>query len=222
MLAMNESTSTLDFYTFGSTNGHKVAIALEELGLAYEVHTVNVFAGEGQTPEFLALNPLGKIPVIRDRTADLVVTESDAILLYLADKVGRLVPPSGKERTRAIELLFLQASFQGPMFGQRMYFSVFSSETVPSAIRRYDEQGAIVDRLVDHLLSGRRYFLGDQFSIVDIAFYGWYFASKAAGFEFEQHENLVGWFERVGARPAVARGVTIPSPLPQLPQRKRV
>ena len=219
---MNDaSTSTIDLYTFGSTNGHKVAIALEELGIAYAVHTVNVFAGEGQSPEFLALNPLGKIPVIRDRAADLILTESDAILLYLADKVGRLVPPSGKERTRAIELLFLQASFQGPMFGQRMHFSIFSSETLASAIRRYEEQGASVDRVTDRLLSGRSYFLGDEFSIVDIAFYGWYFASKSAGFEFEQHESLSAWFERVGARPAVARGVTIPTPLPPLPPRKR-
>ena len=214
-------TPAIDLFTFGSTNGHKVAIALEELGLSYEVHTVDVFAGEGQTPEFLALNPLGKIPVIRDRTADLVLTESDAILLYLADKVGRLVPPSGKERLRAIELLFLQASFQGPMFGQRMYFSVFSTETAPYAIRRYEEQGAIVDRLVDHLLSGRRYFLGEDYSIVDIAFYGWYFASRSAGFDFDQHVNIKGWFERVGARPAVARGVTVPKPLPRFPPRKR-
>lgn len=222
MLAMHDApTAPLDFFTFGSTNGHKVAIALEELGLAYEVHTVNVFAGEGKTPEFLALNPLGKIPVIRDRDVDLVLTESDAILLYLADKVGRLVPPSGRERTRAIELLFLQASLQGPMFGQRMYFSVFSTETVPSAIRRYEEQGAVVDRLVDHLLSGRSYFLGDAFSIVDIAFYGWYFASTSAGFGFEEHENLTRWFRCVSERPAVARGVAIPSPLPRLPPRRR-
>src|SRR4051794_19319254 len=99
---------------------------------------VNVFAGEGRTPAFLALNPAGKIPVIRDRETGLVVTESNAILLYLADKVGRLVPASGADRTRAVELLFLQASLQGPMFGQRMHFSVFSNETVPYAIRRYE------------------------------------------------------------------------------------
>jgi len=211
----------LEFFTFGSTNGHKVAIALEELGLPYEVRTVNVFAGEGQSPEFLAINPTGKIPVIRDREADLILTESDAILLYLADKVGRLVPPSGKERMRAIELLFLQASLQGPMFGQRMHFSVFSAETVPYGIRRYEEQGEIIDELVDHLLSGRSYFLGSEYSIVDIAFYGWYFAAKRAGFDFTQHTNLDEWFERVGSRPAVARGVTIPSRLPKLPPRKR-
>jgi GSH-dependent disulfide-bond oxidoreductase len=211
----------IELFTFGSTNGHKVAIALEELGLPYEVRVVNVFAGEGRSPEFLAINPAGKIPVIRDREADLVLTESDAILLYLADKAGRLVAPSGKERMRAIELLFLQASLQGPMFGQRMHFSIFSAETDPYGIRRYEEQGEIIDKLVDHLLSGRSYFLGSEYTIVDIAFYGWYFAAKSAGFTFEQHANLAEWFERVSARPAVARGVTIPSSLPKLPPRKR-
>jgi GSH-dependent disulfide-bond oxidoreductase len=210
-----------DLYTFGSTNGHKVAIGLEELGFAYEVHTVNVFAGEGRTPELLALNPLGKIPVLRDREAGIVLTESDAILLYLADKAGRLVPASGKPRTRAIELLFMQASLQGPMFGQRMHFSVFSSETVPYAIRRYEEQGELVDDVVDRLLDGRSYFL-DDYSIVDIAFYAWYVAAAAAGFSFAARANLERWFERVGARPAVARGITIPTTLPKLPPRKRV
>jgi GST-like protein len=212
----------IELFTFGSTNGHKAAIALEELGLPYQVRAVNVFAGEGRSPEFLAINPAGKIPVIRDLETDLVLSESDAILIYLADKVGRLLPSSGKERTRALELLFLQASLQGPMFGQRMHFSIFSSETVPYAIRRYEEQGEIIDALVDRLLSGGPYFLGAAYSVVDIAFYSWYFAAKAAGFEFDTHPNLSAWFERVSVRPAVARGVTVPSPLPKLPPRKRV
>lgn len=218
---MNVAThGKLELFTFGSTNGHKVAIALEELGFVYDLHTVNVFAGEGRSPEFLALNPAGKIPVLRDREADLVLTESDAILLYLADKAGRLVPAAGSQRTRAIELLFLQASLQGPMFGQRMHFSVFSAETIPYGIRRYEEQGETIDRLVDQLLSGREYFLGAEYSIVDIAFYAWYFASRTAGFEIKRHPNLHSWFERVSMRPAVARGVTIPRPLPELPPRK--
>lgn len=215
-----QATAPLELFTFGSTNGHKAAIALEELGFAYRVHTVNVFAGEGRALDFLAMNPAGKIPVLRDREADLVLTESDAILLYLADKAGRLVPAAGKDRTRAIELLFLQASLQGPMFGQRMHFSLFSGETVPYAIRRYEEQCALIDDLVEQLLSGRRYFLGSEYSIVDIAFFSWYFASRAAGFETGQHANLNAWYERVRARPAVARGVMIPAPLPELPPRK--
>jgi GST-like protein len=211
----------IELFTFGSTNGHKVAIALEELDLPYEVRAVNVFAGEGRSPEFLAINPAGKIPVIRDREADLVLTESDAILLYLAEKAGRLVPPSGRARTRALELLFLQASLQGPMFGQRMHFSIFSSETIPYGIRRYEEQGEIIDGLVDHLLSGGDYFLGAEYSIVDIAFYAWYFAAQTAGFQFDERRNLRAWFERVAARPAVLRGVTVPNPLPPLPARRR-
>ncbi|HKO50102.1 MAG TPA: glutathione S-transferase family protein [Polyangiaceae bacterium] len=212
----------MDFYTFGSTNGHKVAIALEELGFSYQVHTVNVFAGEGRTREFLAINPAGKIPVLRDNEADLVLTESDAILLYLADKAGRLVPSAGTERMRAVELLFLQASLQGPMFGQRMHFSLFSAEAVPYGIRRYEEQGEHIDALVDLLLSGRSYFLGSEYSIVDVAFFSWYFASMAAGFAIGRHANLDAWFKRVSARPAVARGVAIPSPLPELPPRRVV
>ncbi|HKP57214.1 MAG TPA: glutathione S-transferase family protein [Polyangiales bacterium] len=211
----------IELFTYGSTNGHKIAIALEELELPYEVRSVNVFAGEGRTDAFLALNPTGKIPVIRDRDADLVLTESDAILLYLADKVGRLVPRSGKARVRALELLFLQASLQGPMFGQRMHFSVFATDAVPYAIRRYEEQGDIIDRLVDRLLTGRDYFLGADYSIVDIAFYGWYFAAHWAGFTFDQYPNLKPWFDRIGARPAVARGVQIPTTLPNLPPRRR-
>ena len=211
----------IELFTYGSTNGHKVAIALEELGLPYEVRSVNVFAGEGRSAAFLAINPTGKIPVIRDHDTDLVLTESDAILLYLADKAGQLVPRSGKQRIRALELLFLQASLQGPMFGQRMHFSVFASETIPYAIRRYEQQGDTIDELVDHLLTGRDYFLGAHYSIVDIAFYGWYFAARSAGFTFDRYPNLKPWFDRVSARPAVSRGVTIPSGLPELPPRKR-
>lgn len=212
----------IELFTYGSTNGHKVAIALEELGLPYAVRVVDVFAGEGRTPGFLAINPTGKIPVIRDHQTGIVVTESDAILLYLADKAGRLVPASGKERVRAIELLFLQASLQGPMFGQRMHFSIFAAEHVPHGIRRYEEQGDIIDKLVDHLLAGRSYFLGPEYSIVDIAFFGWYFTARCAGFTLDQHANLAGWFDRVGQRPAVERGVTIPTGLPSFPPRKRL
>lgn len=123
---------------------------------------------------------------------------------------------------RAIELLFLQASLQGPMFGQRMHFSLFAPETIPYALRRYEEQAERVDQLVDRLLADRAYFLGAAYSIVDIAFFAWYHAAHAAGFAFDHRPHLAAWFARVGARPAVTRGVTIPSPLPRLPPRKRV
>jgi len=151
----------IELFTYGSTNGHKVAIALEELGLPYETRTV-------------------------------------------------------------IELIFLQASLQGPMFGQRMHFSLLAPEVLPYAIRRYEEQGDIIDRLTDRLLTGRDYFLGADYSIVDIAFYAWYLAAEHVGFGFHQHRHLAAWFERVGARPAVKRGAAVPAKLPPLPKRRRV
>jgi GST-like protein len=211
----------IEFYSHGSPNGHKVSIALEELEIPYETRGVNVFAGEGQSTEFLSLNPAGKIPVIRDTESGAVVTESNAILLYLADKAKRLVPGAGLERIRAIELLFLQASLHGPMFGQRSHFGMFGPEVVPYAIRRYEEQGEIFDKLADTLLSGRSYFLGASYSIVDIAFYGWYFAANKSGYGFSSKANLSGWFKRVSDRPAVQRGITIPTALPDLPPLRR-
>lgn len=210
----------LHLYTHGTPNGHKVTIALEELGEAYESHVIDIFAGEGQSPSFLALNPTGKIPVLRDTESDLVLTESNAILLYLADRAGRLVPKAGHERLRAIELLLLQASLVGPMFGQRSHFSLFCEQHVAYGMQRYEEQGEIIYGLTDKLLAGRDYFLGSGFSIVDIAFVGWYHAANKT-FPFAEHANLQRWFDRVMARPAVARGVSLPSALPALPPRKR-
>lgn len=210
----------IELYTHPSPNGFKVTIALEELGLPYVVRPINVFAGEGQAPSFLALNPAGKIPIIRDN--GLVLTESDAILLYLADKAGRLIPSSGPDRLRAIELLFLQASLQGPMFGQRTHFSLFAPESVPYGIRRYEEQCEVIDALLARTLAHNDYFLGPDYSIVDIAFYGWYAASLQCGFDLDAHPPLAQWFERLSARPAVVRGLAIPGPLPTLPPRRRL
>jgi GSH-dependent disulfide-bond oxidoreductase len=205
-------------YTHGTPNGHKVTIALEELGQSYESHVIDIFAGEGQDPSFLALNPAGKIPVLRDTESDLVLTESNAILIYLADRAGKLVPKNGRERLRAIELLLLQASLVGPMFGQRSHFSLFSEQHVVYGIQRYEEQGEIIYGLTDKLLAGRDYFLESGYSIVDIAFVGWYHAANKT-FPFGNHANLQNWF--VMARPAVARGVNLPSALRALPPRKR-
>src|SRR4051794_23529239 len=150
----------ITLFTHGTPNGVKIAIALEEMGLPYRAELVEVFSGAGQKPEFLALSPAGKIPAIRDEDTGAVVFESNAILLYLAEKSGKLLPPDKKRRHEVDELLFLQASLQGPMFGQRMHFSFFAPETVPYAIRRYEEQGNTIDAVVEHLLAGKDFFLG--------------------------------------------------------------
>lgn len=209
----------ITLYTHGTPNGIKIAIALEEMDLAYEVRLVDIFAGEGQRPEFLAMSPAGKIPAIRDNDNGNIVYESNAILLYLAEKSGKLFPASPSARLEMMQLLFLQASLQGPMFGQRAHFSMFAPETVPYAIQRYEDQGETIDALVDRLLGEKAFFLGDDLSIVDVSFFGWYFPANRSGFLTDRYAGLKAWFDRMNARPSVGRGVEATPTFP-LPPRK--
>ncbi len=212
----------IELFTHGTANGHKIAIALEELELPYQVKAVNVFAGEGQQPWFQKISPAGKIPAIRDTQNGEAVFESNAILLYLAEKAGKLLPSGASDLMRAMQLLFLQASLVGPMFGQRAHFNCFAPETVPYGIRRYDEQGEIIHALLDRLLQDRAFFLGRDYSIVDIAFFPWLSTMSRLGFPFEKHAALHSWFERVAARPAVIKGLGIPTGIQNLPPRKQL
>ncbi len=212
----------IELFTHGTANGHKIAIALEELELPYQVKAVNVFAGEGQQPWFQKISPAGKIPAIRDTQNGEAVFESNAILLYLAEKAGKLLPSGASDLMRAMQLLFLQASLVGPMFGQRAHFNYFAPETVPYGIRRYDEQGEIIHALLDRLLQDRAFFLGRDYSIVDIAFFPWLSTIIRLGFPFEKHAALHSWFERVAARPAVIKGLGIPTGIQNLPPRKQL
>jgi GST-like protein len=211
----------IELFTHGTANGHKIAIALEELGLPYEVRAVNVFAGEGQQPWFLDISPAGKIPAIRDTDNGQAVFESNAILLYLAEKTGKLFPSDASDRTRAMQLMFLQASLVGPMLGQRAHFNYFAPETIPYGIRRYDEQGEIIHALLDRLLQNRAFFLGRDYSMVDIAFFPWLSAMVKLEFPFEKHAALYSWFERVAARPAAIKGLGIPTGIQNLPPKKQ-
>ena len=209
----------ITLHTHGTPNGHKVSIALEELALPYEVRMVEVFKGAGQTPEFLAMNPLGKIPVIEDSETGAVVFESNAILQYLADKTGRLLPDEPSTRLRATQLMYVQASLQGPMFGQRAWFAMFGPDYVPDAIRRYELQGETIDATMERLLNDRPYLLGAEYSIVDIAFFGWYYLANRSAFNANWGTRLREWFARINDRPAVQRGVMSPPGVP-LPQRR--
>lgn len=201
-------------YSFGSPNPHKVSIALEELGLDYETKIVNVHEGAQFQEEFEGLNPNAKIPVIVDHETGQTIYESNAILIYLAEKTGKLLPSSGVERDEAIQLLFLQAASVGPMFGQRAHFSLFAPEKPQYAVDRYVKEAKRLEALLETLLEDREYFLKSGYSIVDIAFYGWVNTAVAMGFGIADHHNLSDWYERVSARPAVAKGLTIPLPLP--------
>ena len=209
----------ITLYTHGTPNGVKIAIALEEMNLAYKVKLVDIFAGETLTPEFKAMNPAGKIPVIQDSDTGDTVYESNAILMYLAKKSGKLLPPANAPAHKLDQLLFLQASLQGPMFGQRAHFSMFGPEHVPYAISRYEEQGAIIDDLMDELLSGHDYLMGDMMTIADISFYGWYVFARRSDFVPSKCKNLVTWCNRMAAREGVIKGLAA-TPTNPLPERR--
>lgn len=203
----------ITLYAHGSPNPHKVSIALEELALPYEVNVIDTWQGEQFNSEFTALSPNSKVPVIVDHETNHTVFESNAILLYLAEKTGTLFPMSSHQRWQGLQLLFFQASSIGPMFGQRAHFSLFSPEEVPYAIERYSNEGDRLTSVLETLLEGRDYFL-DEYSIVDIAHFGWLWCSIHQGFLLDKYPSLNAWFHRIAARPAVNKGVKIPLELP--------
>lgn len=212
----------ITLYASGSPNPHKVAIALEELGLAYETFVVDTHAGAQFEPSFTAISPNAKVPVIVDRETGRTVWESNAILIYLAEKTGRLLPADPAERSEALQLLFFQAASIGPMFGQRAHFTLFAPEKPAYAVERYEREGARLEAVLEGLLQNRDYFLASGWSIVDIAFYGWVHTAVAMGFAIDAYPRLSAWFARVSERPAVRRGVTVPSPLPDFSGFRRV
>lgn len=209
----------LTLYTHNTPNGHKIAIALEELGLAYRLVRVNVHAGAQFAPDFVQMNPNAKVPVLADDETGVTLAESNAILLYLAEKTGRLMPVDAAGRAKLLELLFFQAASIGPMFGQRAHFALFAPEQVDYAIARYDAEG---DRLYGVLEAylGQKDWLLDGYSIADIAVFGWVNAIIAMGLGVAGYPVLAAWVDRMLARPAVVRGLAIPDRLPAFGPRR--
>jgi GSH-dependent disulfide-bond oxidoreductase len=203
----------LKLYAHGSPNPHKVSIALEELGLPYETKIVDIPNGEQFSPEFIQLNPNSKVPVLVDDETGHTLYESNAILLYLAEKTGQLFPTNLEQRWKGLQLLFFQAASIGSMFGQRAHFSLFAPEKPSYAVGRYHKEGDRLTNVLESLLTGREYFL-ENYSIVDIAHFGWLWCSTHQGFSIQFYPNLSAWFDRIAARPAVQKGVTVPLPLP--------
>ncbi|MGO4339391.1 glutathione S-transferase family protein [Labrys sp. KB_33_2] len=199
------------FYTSTSPNGYKVAICLEELGLSYRVFVVNLSKGEQRASKFLALNPNGRIPVIFDHKTDQVLFESGAILLYLAETSGRLIPVSGAKRWDVINWLFLHSAAIGPALGQRVNFSIFAKDKIPNVINHFVDETERLYGILNERLCDRQFLCGD-YSIADIANFGWLHIAKLTGFSFDKFEALSAWYERVAARPAVARGLAVPEP----------
>ena len=200
----------IDLYTAATPNGWKASIALEELGLPYELHALDLGAGEQKRPEFLAINPNGRIPAIVDRDeGDFAVFESGAILVYLAEKTGRLLPADAKGRSRVMQWLMFQMGGVGPMMGQANVFTRYFPEKLPSVIERYRREGRRLFEVLDGHLADREWLAGD-YSIADIANWSWVHTHEWPGIEVDGLENLRRWIDAIAARPAVQKGVATP------------
>ena len=203
----------IDLYTAATPNGWKVSIALEELGLPYRVHAIRLEKLEQKEPWFLALNPNGRIPVIVDRAnSDFAVFESGAILLYLAEKTGRLLPAEPKARSVALQWLMFQMGGVGPMQGQANVFFRYAPEKIPYAIERYQKETRRLYTVLDARLRDHEYLAG-EYSIADIATWPWVSIHAWSGVEIADLPALASWVERIAARPAVQRGRAVPAPV---------
>ena len=198
----------IELYFFPSPNGLKVAIMLEECGLPYEVHTVNIGRGEQFRPDYLALNPNNKIPTIVDRDRGISAFESGAILIYLAEKSGPFLPTRLQERSRVITWLFWQVSGLGPMAGQAHHFRAFAPEPVPYGIERYTQEVNRLYGVMEQQLSDSAYLAG-EYSIADIACWPWVVPHERQGQNLNDFQNLKRWFETIRDRPGVQRGFAL-------------
>jgi GST-like protein len=200
----------IDLYTFTTPNGRKASIMLEEVELPYNVHKIDITKNEQFTPEFVAINPNSKIPALVDRDTGITVFESGAILIYLAEKTGKLLPTNDKERFQVLSWLMLQMGSVGPMFGQLNHFKKFAPEKIPYAIERYEKETLRLYSVLDTQLAEREYLCGD-YSIADIATYPWVAIYEFQGLTLDNHPNLKRWVETMQQRPAVQRGMAVPA-----------
>jgi GST-like protein len=211
----------IQLYSLPTPNGVKVSIALEELGLPYEPHLVDILKNESHLPEFRALNPNGKIPAIVDPDGPggkpIGLFESGAILLYLSDKTGKLVPADPARRYEAIQWVFFQMGGIGPMFGQVGFFHKFAGKDYEDKrpLERYRDESKRLLQVMDARLDGRQWFMDDDYTIADISMVGW--VRNLIGFygardlvAFDDLKHVPGWLDRCLARPAVQRGLEIP------------
>lgn len=200
----------IDLFTAATPNGHKVSIMLEELGLDYRVHALNLGTLEQKSAAFLAINPNGRIPAIVDRDADdFAVFESGAILIYLAEKTGRLLPGERKARSRVMQWLMFQMGGVGPMQGQANVFTRYFPQHIPAAIQRYQRETRRLYEVMDSHLRQHDYLAG-EYSIADIATWPWVRIHNWSGVSLDGLQYLSSWLQRVGQRPAVQRGVAVP------------
>lgn len=209
---MTDQTKPIELHYWPTPNGWKVSILLEELGVPYETHFVNIGAGEQFKPEFLAISPNNRMPAIVDPEGPggepISVFESGAILQYLGRKFGRFYPSDERARVAVDEWLFWQVGGLGPMAGQAHHFRQYAPEKIQYGIDRYTNEVNRLYGVMNKRLEGRDHLAG-EYSIADIASYGWVVPHKNQGQDLEDFPNLKRWFEAIGARPAVERGVAL-------------
>ncbi|GIC79401.1 glutathione binding-like protein [Moritella sp. F3] len=212
--------SKIQLYSLGSPNGIKIPIALEEIGMSYDAHTVDILKGEQFSEDFLKINPNGKIPAIIDTDGPcgqaIPIMESGAILLYLAEKSGKLIPQNPAARCEVIQWLFFQASAVGPMFGAFGHFHTYSKEKCdhPYPEARFETETKRLLFILDERLQGRTYIVADEYSIADIAIFPWViwldmFYKASEQLELESFTHVISWVKRCSARPATIRGFDV-------------
>lgn len=206
----------IELYTWGTPNGRKVSIMLEECGLPYRVHTINIGKDEQFTPEFVAINPNSKIPAIVDpRGPDgkpMTLFESGAILVYLAGKTGRFLPLSTRGKYEALQWLMFQMGGVGPMFGQAHHFLRTAKEQVPYGMERYGKETRRLYGVMDKHLAATPFLAAGEYTIADIATYPWVARHEWHKVDLAGFPNVRRWYDTIGRRPAVGRGMAVPVP----------
>jgi GSH-dependent disulfide-bond oxidoreductase len=210
---LHRRNAVIDLYTWGTPNGRKVSVMLEECGLPYRAHAIDIGKGEQFSEAFVAVCPNGKIPAILDPDGPdgkpMALFESGAILVYLAGKTGRFLPADDRGRFEALQWLMFQMAGVGPMFGQVHHFVRAAPEPVPYAIERYSKETKRLYGVLDKQLSGRE-FLAGEYSIADIATYPWVARHEWHKVDLADFPNVKRWFDAIGARPAVVSGMKVP------------
>ncbi|GAC1552067.1 MAG: glutathione S-transferase N-terminal domain-containing protein [Collimonas sp.] len=203
----------IDVYSWATPNGHKVHILLEELGLPYRVHAVDIGAGDQFKPDFLSISPNNKIPAIVDADGPdgkpISLFESGAILVYLAGKSGKFLGHTDREKFNTLQWLMFQMGGVGPMLGQTHHFRIYAPEKIEYAVNRYTNEAKRIYGVIDKQLSQHHYLAGNAYTIADIATFPWIRSWKNQGIELSDFPHLKAWFDTVSERPAVKRGVEV-------------
>ena len=203
----------IEVYSWPTPNGHKVHVMLEECALPYKAIAVDIGKGDQFRSDFLAISPNNKIPAIVDPDGPdgqpISLFESGAILLYLAAKTGRFLPQSTRGKYEVLQWLMFQMGSVGPMLGQAHHFRIYAPEKIPYAVDRYSNEARRLYGVMNKRLAKSKYLGGPEYSIADIAVFPWLRSWKNQGIDWDDHPHLKGWFDEIGARPAVQRGVEV-------------